>query len=190
MNILMVADHAHAAEQIRAAFATAEHEVFHVSTPKRALAILDDPGEYGTYDLVVADNDMQPEGGFSLSREIKMRKLGGTQVPPIILLLARPQDEWLANWSQCDAWALKPTSPLDLGELGDAVMAGKAIPDLPGIGSNPQPLAIEPGYRPEYERQLASRGWVPEHLEDAMLPVGVPKDAVLPTGSTPAKELG
>lgn len=174
MNILMVADHAHAAEQIRAAFDTEEHTVFLVSTPKRALALLDNPDEHGTYDLVVADNDMQPEGGLSLSREIKMRALGGATMPPIILLLARPQDVWLANWSQCDAWAIKPASPLDLGELGEAVVAGKPIPDLPGLGSDPQPLPIEDGYRPEYERQLASRGWVPENPADAMLPVGVP----------------
>ncbi len=170
----MVADHTHAAEQIRAAFGTKDNTLFHVSTPKRALAILDDPKEYGDYDLVVADNDMQPEGGFSLSREIKLRKMGGATMPPILLLLARPQDIWLANWSQCDAWAIKPVSPLDLGEVGDAIVAGLAIPDLPGIGSDPQPLPIEEGYRPEYERQLASRGWVPDNPADSIMPVGVP----------------
>lgn len=179
MNILMVADHAHAAEQIRAAFDTAENTVFHVSTPKRALALLDDPDEHGTYDLVVADNDMQPEGGLSLSREIKMRAMAGTAMPPIILLLARPQDVWLANWSQCDAWVIKPASPLDLGELGDAIAAGKPIPDLPGIGADPQPLPVEEGYRPEYERQLDSRGWVPSDPADVMLPVGAPAHKAL-----------
>ena len=175
MNILMVADHAHAAEQIRAAFGTADNTLFHVSTPTRALALLDDPEEYGAYDLVVADNDMQPEGGLSLSREIKMRAMAGETMPPIILLLARPQDAWLANWSQCDAWLIKPASPLDLGQVGEAVVAGQPIPELAGVGSDPQPLPIEEGYRPEFERQLASRGWVPENPADAMLLVGAPE---------------
>lgn len=179
MNILLVADHEHAAEQMRAAFTSEHNTLFHVSTPKRALAILDDPKEYGTYDLVVADNDMQPEGGLSLSREIKLRAMAGTEMPPIILLLARPQDAWLANWSQCDAWAIKPAAPLDLADLGEAVVAGNEIPEVPGLGSSPQPLPIEDGYVPEYVRQLASRGWVPEVQDPAFLPVGVPEKKAL-----------
>ena len=90
MKILLVADHSSAATQVRAAVdGWDDSSVFHVSTPQRAVALIDE-GE--AYDVVVGDNDTHPTGGLALCREIKARGQMGHDVPPVVLLLARIQD--------------------------------------------------------------------------------------------------
>ena len=32
----------------------------------------------------------------------------------IVILLERPQDAWLAEWSGADAWFVKPVNPFEL----------------------------------------------------------------------------
>lgn len=149
MKILMVADHDSVAAQVRTAVdGWDQSTVFHVSTPQRAVALLDE-GE--TYDVVVGDNDTHPTGGLALAREIKARGQMGQEMPPVVLLIARTQDAWLANWAQVDAHVLKPADPFDLRETLQAVVAGEPVPALPGVGSNPKPSLLDP----KPERELA-----------------------------------
>jgi CheY-like chemotaxis protein len=152
MKILMVADHSSVAAQVRAAIDGWQGStILHVSTPKRALALLD---EGQVYDLVIADNDTHPTGGLALCREVKARGQMGREMPPVVLLLARPQDTWLANWAQADAYALKPADPFDLREALVAVVAGEPPPPLPGIGGEPKPSLLD---RPaDHELAVAS----------------------------------
>lgn len=63
----------------------------------------------GTIDLAIFDGDAQPTGGIGLSRQFKNEI---TDCPPIIVLIARAQDRWLASWSQADAVILKPVDPV------------------------------------------------------------------------------
>ncbi len=143
MKILLVADHSSVAAQVTTAVeGWDDSSVFHVSMPKRALALLDE-GE--AYDVVVADNDTHPAGGLFLCREVKARWQMGREMPPVVLLIARPQDSWLANWAQADAYVLKPADPFDLREALEAVVAGEPVPALPGIGGEPKPSLLDPG---------------------------------------------
>lgn len=103
-----------------------------VASPQRALALLDGPD---TFDVVVADNDTHPAGGFFLAREMAARRAMGAPVPPVVLLVARHQDAWLASWSQASAHVVKPVDPFDLAEVVDAVVAGRDVPALPGVGA-------------------------------------------------------
>ncbi|MGI9017811.1 MAG: hypothetical protein ACR2HR_12025 [Euzebya sp.] len=147
MKILMVADHSSVAAQVKTAvLGWDDSSVFHVSTPARALALLD---EGQSYDVVVGDNDTHPTGGLALCREVKARGQMGASMPPVVLLIARPQDRWLANWAQADAHVEKPADPFDLRETLVAVVAGQPIPTLPGIGGEPKPSLLDP--RPEHE---------------------------------------
>lgn len=63
----------------------------------------------GTIDLVIVDGDAQPSGGIGLCRQFKNEI---TDCPPIIVLLAREQDRWLAAWSQADATIVRPIDPV------------------------------------------------------------------------------
>jgi DNA-binding response OmpR family regulator len=63
----------------------------------------------GDIDLVIVDGDAQPSGGIGLCRQFKNEI---EDCPPIIVLLARAQDRWLAAWSQADATIVRPIDPV------------------------------------------------------------------------------
>jgi DNA-binding response OmpR family regulator len=63
----------------------------------------------GDIDLVILDGDAQPSGGIGLCRQFKNEI---EDCPPIIVLLARSQDRWLATWSQSDATIVRPIDPV------------------------------------------------------------------------------
>ncbi|HUH06862.1 MAG TPA: response regulator [Egibacteraceae bacterium] len=149
MKVLLVSDNSRVSVQVGAALAgDPDIDVFEVATPQRALAQLDE----APYDLVIADADTVPTGGFALSRDIKARGQMGERMPRVILLLAREQDRFLSNWSQADAYMLKPVDPFDLAETARAVAAGRALPALPGVGGSPTPSLLD---RPEASASVA-----------------------------------
>lgn len=57
-------------------------------------------------------------GGFAVSRELKtMSELGKITEPWVVVLIEREADAWLAGWSRCDAWLVKPVDPVDVANL-------------------------------------------------------------------------
>ena len=140
VKILLVSSHEHLTAQVATALlGTPDADLAEVRTPERALALLDE-GHY--YDIVIADNDTWPTGGFALSREVKARQQMGEDMPPVLLLLARDQDRWLSNWSQADAYMLKPPDPFDLAETVQALVEDRPLPKLPGVGGEPVPPPV------------------------------------------------
>lgn len=131
MKILLVSGGPSLTRQVTSALPPAA-DVLEVRTPQRGLAVLDE-GEH-TFDVILGDADTHPTGGFYLAREVRARQTDGREVPPIVLLIARPQDEYLCRWAQADAWVVKPIDPFDLAEVLDAVAAGAKVPALPGVG--------------------------------------------------------
>lgn len=112
-------------------------DLLEVTTPERALAQLDEEGDF---DLVIADADTAPTGGFALAREMKAREEMGRTMPPVILLIARDVDRFLAKWSRADAFLRKPPDPFDLAEVVRALREGVPVPELPHVGSARGPL--------------------------------------------------
>lgn len=131
MRILLVCADPGVAKQVRAGLEAPGTEIVQAYTPQRALAMLDDGDGY---DIVVADSDMTPTGGFALSREVKARGLMGRDMPPVALLITRGDDRWLASWSRADAHVRKPPDPFDLDKVVRALTAGEDVPSLPGVG--------------------------------------------------------
>lgn len=166
MRILLVSGHPTVSQQVRnALLGHAGAEIFEVSQPRRAIALLE-AGE--AFDLVIGDNDTHPAGGLVLARDVRdlgrMGKLvprGGPDgrpggellptkagavratVPPVLLLLARQADTWLANWAQADAWVLKPPDPFHLVETVEALVGRRPVPALPGTGGDPTPSLLD-----------------------------------------------
>jgi len=131
-------------------------ELLEVRTPQLALRLLD---RGDRYDLVLADADTAPTGGFALSREVKARARMGAEVPPVILLLAREQDKFLAKWAEANAFIIKPPDPFDLHGVIAAVVAGEDVPALPGVGSTrqmPEVLTAPDGAEPS---SIAAAGY-------------------------------
>jgi len=83
-----------------------------VATPQAAL----EQAETGTYDLLVLDGEAAKVGGMALARQVKDEIF---RCPPVLVLTGRPQDAWLAAWSDADAVVSQPLDPV---ELHDAVV--------------------------------------------------------------------
>ena len=69
--------------------------------------------EEGGLDLLVLDGEAGKSGGMGLCRQLKDEIL---QCPPILVLIGRQQDRWLASWSEADAVAARPLDQLLLQE--------------------------------------------------------------------------
>jgi DNA-binding response OmpR family regulator len=63
----------------------------------------------GGLDLVILDGEAQPTGGAGLARQFKYEI---DDCPPIVVLIARAQDAWLASWSLADAVIAAPLDPV------------------------------------------------------------------------------
>jgi DNA-binding response OmpR family regulator len=72
-------------------------------------------------DVVVADEITSRAGAFALAKDLK----GAAPPHParIVILLDRPQDEWLARWSGADAWFVKPVNPFELADTLNGFVA-------------------------------------------------------------------
>lgn len=147
MRVLLVSDSPRITMQVSTALLGVDDaEVHEVRTPERALVLLDQ-GE--RFTIVIGDADTAPSGGFFLAREIKARGEMGEVMPPVVLLLAREQDRFLAKWSQADAHMLKPVDPFNLAQVVTAVVNGDALPELPGVAGSPTSGLLEvPGDEP------------------------------------------
>lgn len=67
--------------------------------------------ENGSYDLLILDGEAAPMGGLGLTRQLKNEIY---DCPPVLVLTGRPQDGWLAAWSQAEAAVPHPIDPITL----------------------------------------------------------------------------
>ncbi len=63
-------------------------------------------------DLFILDGEAVPEGGMGLAHSLKDEVIG---CPPIMVIIQRPQDSWLAKWSGAQAVISHPIDPFTLG---------------------------------------------------------------------------
>lgn len=69
--------------------------------------------EAGGIDLLVLDGEAGRSGGMGLCRQLKDEVF---RCPPVLVLLGRADDAWLASWSEADAVVVRPLDPMVLGE--------------------------------------------------------------------------
>jgi DNA-binding response OmpR family regulator len=65
----------------------------------------------GGIDLAVLDAEAQPEGGLGIARQAKDEIY---DCPPLLAIIARRDDGWLATWSRADAVVSQPLDPMAL----------------------------------------------------------------------------
>jgi DNA-binding response OmpR family regulator len=64
-------------------------------------------------DVCVLDGETAPAGGMGVCRQIKDEIF---ECPPVLLLIGRPQDAWLASWSRAEAAVSHPIDPVALAD--------------------------------------------------------------------------
>jgi DNA-binding response OmpR family regulator len=62
-------------------------------------------------DLAILDGEAVPAGGMGICRQMKDEVFNA---PPVLVLVGRAQDAWLATWSRADAVVPHPLDPMQL----------------------------------------------------------------------------
>ena len=97
-------------------------------------------------DAIVADEIASRAGAFSLARDLR-----GAVEPypgPIVIVLERKHDAWLARWSGADAWLVRPIDPFELADrLVELIQAHRAR-----SADGPRE---QPGEQPREQREIA-----------------------------------
>jgi DNA-binding response OmpR family regulator len=65
----------------------------------------------GGIDLAILDGEAVPAGGLGVCRTIKQELF---RSPPVLVIIGRTQDAWLASWSRADGVATHPIDPIAL----------------------------------------------------------------------------
>jgi DNA-binding response OmpR family regulator len=84
-----------------------EIEIVEVATAPKVFTRLDSED----FDLVILDGESAPAGGMGVAHQIKDEVADS---PPVLLLVARVADAWLAAWSRAEAVAALPVDPFEL----------------------------------------------------------------------------
>jgi DNA-binding response OmpR family regulator len=75
----------------------------------------------GGLDLLILDAEAAKSGGMGLCRQLKHEVF---RCPPVLLLIGRPQDAWLASWSLADEVLSHPIDPVELQRVVARMLAG------------------------------------------------------------------
>jgi DNA-binding response OmpR family regulator len=94
-------------------------EIIDVATEPMLFRLLDAHG----VDVMILDGEAQPAGGMGVCRQAKDEIFN---CPPVLLIIGRPDDGWLATWSRADAVVSHPIDPADLARELAALMRQRA----------------------------------------------------------------
>ena len=99
----------------------AEHTIIEFATGD-ALRVFVDSGK--KVDLFILDGEATPEGGMGISKQLKDEVFN---CPPVLLLVARQQDAWLAGWSRADGVVSHPIDPFTIAGQAAALLGATRI---------------------------------------------------------------
>jgi DNA-binding response OmpR family regulator len=86
-----------------------EAEIIEVATHPALIRLLD----AGGVDVMVLDGEAKPSGGMGVCRQAKDEIYN---CPPVLLIIGRADDGWLATWSRADAVVSQPIDPAAVAE--------------------------------------------------------------------------
>ena len=115
LRVLVYSDDSETRAQVISALGTRpsqdipELSFIEVATAPMVFAQLD----AGVIDAVIADGEATPAGGMGIAKQMKDEL---DPSPPVLVLLGRADDRWLAEWSRADAVATLPVDPIALAE--------------------------------------------------------------------------
>ena len=113
LKVLVYSDNVDTRQEVRLALGRRpsrelpEVEYVEVATPAALIRTAD----AGGLDLLILDGEASPAGGMGLSRQLKDEIF---RCPPIMVVVGRQQDAWLATWSRADATVMYPVDPVRL----------------------------------------------------------------------------
>lgn len=115
LKVLVYSDNADTREQIRLALGRRpsrelpEIDYVEVATEPVVIRTVD----AGGLDLLILDGEAAPAGGMGVCRQLKDEIY---RCPPVLVVVGRPQDAWLATWSRADAVVSHPIEPMTMAQ--------------------------------------------------------------------------
>jgi DNA-binding response OmpR family regulator len=103
----------------RPALDVPEAEVTEVATEAMLWRVLD----AGQADVMILDGEAQPAGGMGVCRQAKDEI---HDCPPVLLIIGRADDGWLATWSRAEAVISHPIDPIELARALAGLMRQRA----------------------------------------------------------------
>lgn len=119
MRVLVYSDNADTREQVRLAVGrrpaadVPRVEFVECATAPVVIRKLEDTDPAAAIDVAVFDGEAAPVGGMGLCRQVKDEIY---RCPPVLLLVGRRDDGWLATWSQAEQVVSHPIDPVALAE--------------------------------------------------------------------------
>ncbi len=132
MKVLVYSDDANTRAQIRLAVGrrpaadVPRVEFVELATQPAVVERLDEGG----IDVLIVDGEAQPAGGLGVCRQAKDEVY---DCPPVLAIIARRDDGWLATWSRADAVVSLPLDPMALANALAGLMRGRAENRLPAL---------------------------------------------------------
>lgn len=119
MRVLVYSDKADTREQVRQAIGrrpatdVPKVEFVECATAPGVLRLLESKDPAERIDVAIFDGEAAPTGGMGLCRQVKDEIF---RCPPVLLLVGRRDDGWLATWSQADQVVSHPIDPVAFAE--------------------------------------------------------------------------
>jgi CheY-like chemotaxis protein len=109
-EILVIADEPWVINDIRAALADDRYSITEVADPRAVAARV----EESSYDVVMVDMQVGSMGAMAVTRAVRAATRPSGAAPPVIVLLDRDADAFLARRAGATAWIRKPFGAQDL----------------------------------------------------------------------------
>jgi hypothetical protein len=132
LRVLVYSDDVEVRQQVILALGRRPHpdlpelEYIEIATEPVVLQNMD----VGGIDLAILDGEAVPAGGLGIAKQLKDEIF---RCPPILVLIGRPQDAWLATWSRAEAVVPHPIEPVRLAEAVTTLLR----PRVPATSASP-----------------------------------------------------
>lgn len=124
--VLLVSDSASVLDELRSALEDGETVIYELTSGEAVRAeVEEDPP-----DLVITDLQVGNMGGMAICLDLRLEESGG-RIPhvPVIILLDRRADVFLARRSAAEGWLVKPLDPIRIRRAVRAVLDGGTFHD-------------------------------------------------------------
>ncbi len=81
-------------------------------------------------DILILDGEAQPTGGIGISRQIHQE---AELVPPVVVVVRRADDRWLATWAGADEILVHPLDPVTAADCIAGLLRRRAGGLIPAV---------------------------------------------------------
>lgn len=121
LKVIIYSDDSSVRESLKAALGRRiapdlpEHDVLEFATAPALRQHVDQLSVEGKLraDLFILDGEAVPEGGMGVCRQLKDEVF---QCPPVMVVIGRKADGWLAAWSRADSTVMHPLDPFTIAD--------------------------------------------------------------------------